>query len=510
MNADEAMDALKFYSKTPPSQALDWIRANRSEVEGILLKELDERLSSPFEKDRDARFVYALYFCAEMKIGAAFPRYLALCRLPNIVSDNVLGDMLTESMPDMLARTCAGRIAELQSLIEDDTVYEYARATGLQALGNLFLDGEITREWISDYLLSLLREKLDRRPSFVWCAVSDLAAFLHVVEARPLIEEAFKRGLVNEMRQDLDGIMEHYEKSLEASLGELRRDRRPVERVEESIRFFQCHWEEGEEDDESLLKILEARPPVKVDISAGRNDPCPCGSGRKFKKCCMNKEGVQPGYSIDLRGERIPEKFKTASDWMEAGYQHNGRGHFRKAYACWKACWLEMGFLLPPTLLDPDEAEETGAFHGYEWLNNWLQDFENLLSHQSKFDYGIARFGEMYFRGLLARFPSMNPVMKDNMQVDLASILALLGRHDEATNLLEQMMAEAPDKAQAYVALAGMYGDEALDYNRTVDMPKAIGYLRRALAVATDCDEYEVEFLLEEMEAFQKRLETPL
>ncbi len=24
----------------------------------------------------------------------------------------------------------------------------------------------------------------------------------------------------------------------------------------------------------------------------GRNDPCPCGSGKKFKKCCMNKESV--------------------------------------------------------------------------------------------------------------------------------------------------------------------------------------------------------------------------
>jgi uncharacterized protein YecA (UPF0149 family) len=22
----------------------------------------------------------------------------------------------------------------------------------------------------------------------------------------------------------------------------------------------------------------------------GRNDPCPCGSGKKFKKCCMEKE----------------------------------------------------------------------------------------------------------------------------------------------------------------------------------------------------------------------------
>ena len=23
--------------------------------------------------------------------------------------------------------------------------------------------------------------------------------------------------------------------------------------------------------------------------SVGRNDPCPCGSGKKFKKCCMGK-----------------------------------------------------------------------------------------------------------------------------------------------------------------------------------------------------------------------------
>ena len=23
----------------------------------------------------------------------------------------------------------------------------------------------------------------------------------------------------------------------------------------------------------------------------GRNDPCPCGSGKKFKQCCLRKEG---------------------------------------------------------------------------------------------------------------------------------------------------------------------------------------------------------------------------
>src|SRR5262245_56621688 len=24
-------------------------------------------------------------------------------------------------------------------------------------------------------------------------------------------------------------------------------------------------------------------------MTTGRNDPCPCGSGKKYKKCCMNK-----------------------------------------------------------------------------------------------------------------------------------------------------------------------------------------------------------------------------
>jgi len=29
-----------------------------------------------------------------------------------------------------------------------------------------------------------------------------------------------------------------------------------------------------------------ARKPPKV----GRNEPCPCGSGKKFKKCCLERE----------------------------------------------------------------------------------------------------------------------------------------------------------------------------------------------------------------------------
>src|SRR5262249_26240749 len=30
----------------------------------------------------------------------------------------------------------------------------------------------------------------------------------------------------------------------------------------------------------------EAPKPVRTAAKVGRNDPCPCGSGKKYKKCC--------------------------------------------------------------------------------------------------------------------------------------------------------------------------------------------------------------------------------
>lgn len=36
-----------------------------------------------------------------------------------------------------------------------------------------------------------------------------------------------------------------------------------------------------------FVKAAKARNPTKRSTAkVGRNDPCPCGSGKKFKKCC--------------------------------------------------------------------------------------------------------------------------------------------------------------------------------------------------------------------------------
>src|SRR5450631_579085 len=37
---------------------------------------------------------------------------------------------------------------------------------------------------------------------------------------------------------------------------------------------------------------VSARPYVRPELKVGRNDPCPCGSGKKFKKCCGETHDV--------------------------------------------------------------------------------------------------------------------------------------------------------------------------------------------------------------------------
>ncbi len=45
--------------------------------------------------------------------------------------------------------------------------------------------------------------------------------------------------------------------------------------------------EPGEpEDITDVERLLNPPQPYLAEETVGRNDPCPCGSGKKFKKCC--------------------------------------------------------------------------------------------------------------------------------------------------------------------------------------------------------------------------------
>ena len=44
--------------------------------------------------------------------------------------------------------------------------------------------------------------------------------------------------------------------------------------------------EEGEENIAELTVLLNRPETIVIEKTPGRNDPCSCGSGKKFKKCC--------------------------------------------------------------------------------------------------------------------------------------------------------------------------------------------------------------------------------
>jgi len=46
------------------------------------------------------------------------------------------------------------------------------------------------------------------------------------------------------------------------------------------------HSEDASESIAELTALLNKSPTVKVESTPARNEPCSCGSGKKYKKCC--------------------------------------------------------------------------------------------------------------------------------------------------------------------------------------------------------------------------------
>lgn len=54
---------------------------------------------------------------------------------------------------------------------------------------------------------------------------------------------------------------------------------------------------------------------------AGRNDPCPCGSGKKFKKCCENKDSHKKIQAQVLSSGNAPSITQETSKVSRSFFQ---------------------------------------------------------------------------------------------------------------------------------------------------------------------------------------------
>ncbi len=502
MTIEQALDALKPHRSQVPMQALNYIRSNWDKAEPALLAELDLCLADPLLEERSALFIYAVYLCAEMRCYAAFKRYMAICRLPDLLRESLIGDVLTEHLPEMLARTCAGQSEVLKGLVEDESVYEFARSAGLDALHNLFIIDALPQDELNRYCIDLLTQRLAKRPSYLWDAAITLAEKLRLLDALPLIETAYKCGWANPGMQSLKSVEDAIVQPLTAV--ELNGWREKVEnfKTEREMDFFVRNWSEEDSDsrefsDRLLQEAKAARHKKSRPAAAkiGRNAPCPCGSGKKYKKCCIFKKHTRTEEPETLSVGPV----NKADEWIAAGYYYRNQSAGYKALCCWFHGWQAVENILPATVRDPGSSECDRLCPSSDFFSNWLQDYLSLLEDNLQRDLLTVKNGLIFCQRVIARFSDMRCLLMNNFTETTAYLLVALGKSKQAFSLLEKMITEQPGSAQGYVVLAALLSVDAQRFQLPPDHVRARQLLRQAQEHADDCDAWDVALRLQDL-----------
>ena len=296
MDAAQVIAQLAF--RTPlPVEAIRSVETDRAAAVPIFLRAIESYLS-----DRDPAAQEALFFIFHLLGGwrekSAYRPLARLLRCPTDDLDKVLGDFLLETSPRVMAAVFDGDPMPLYDIIYDQSVDPFIRGAMCQTIAIVTLQGELPHEETARFLRACYSELTPQEECWVWHGWQAAIAVLGLSELKPLVEEAFARGSISstwlgpdDFEEDLQRAL-HHQPTLQASgnftvFGDA---------IEELSRWslFQPEAPESPGYDEKLRRYFSAQreptPAINPFKGVGRNDPCPCGSGKKFKKCCLRPQ----------------------------------------------------------------------------------------------------------------------------------------------------------------------------------------------------------------------------
>ncbi len=297
MTIDDVIRDFADADGTLPRAAMQWALDNW-EVAGPRFIELVDRY--PREIDRSTAMEDALFFAihllGEKRETRAFG---ALCRLlhEGEASEVILGDAITESLRDILISTYDGNAEPLKQVIESTTAEEFARASALEAMGYITRIGLIADDEMRAYLMHLRSDMRPRGESFIWTAWALTAANLGYGDYAGEVETLLGRGFISSMDIGIDDFHAQLRRATEDPKGLAGFEHDHVRPFTDTIGTLSSWYgfsEQRKRDEvrRALREEMEAWPPtggphLNPLRRVGRNDPCPCGSGRKYKKCCL-------------------------------------------------------------------------------------------------------------------------------------------------------------------------------------------------------------------------------
>lgn len=185
-------------------------------------------------------------------------------------------------------------------------------------------------------------------------------AELHYREAFRLepkaVEALTQLGEIEEKRGNIHSARDFYAKALQG-MSDVRYFKIPdVEQFKDIV--VEKHYDlekraRGEAGTNLIEDVIRVEPQRK---KAGRNDPCPCGSGKKYKKCCLAKdEAAGRKTAVTPVESSLTERLLSFSKQQRFGKE------FEDAYSLFfKKPFTE------PIVIDDAQEMEFGAF--LEWF----------------------------------------------------------------------------------------------------------------------------------------------
>ena len=297
MDVESAIRAFASAGHDLPRDVMRWALDHWDEAAPGLLGVL-ERFADGTDRSQEAAdaLFFILHLAGERRETRAFA---PLCRLAKEgdVLDAVMGDGVTTTLKRILIGTYDGDLDTLKGMIEAAAADEYVRSGALQVLAYLTATGRVAREETEAYLLRLYDSMEPQHEDFVWSGWVLAIALLGLETLSGIVRQAFARGLIDPMVMRYDDFRRDLARTLAdpERMAGLRYDRlAPLEDAIGELSGWYAFSDAFKRDQErragglGLAPSAAPQPLINPFKNVGRNDPCPCGSGKKFKKCCLH------------------------------------------------------------------------------------------------------------------------------------------------------------------------------------------------------------------------------
>lgn len=230
------------------------------------------------EQTEQALF-FVVHLLGEKSETAAFP---LLCALAGDMerADLVLGDAITATLPGILINTFDGDAVPLRALAGQPDGDVGVRDTALLTLAYLTRAGRLPAAEMHEFCTTLFATMPPQPRDPIWASLVTAVALLGFADLTPQAEAAFAGRCIDPQYMTFRDFRVDLQRAIQSpgSLRELESHGiKPLGRATEAL----AAWDFSGEDEEPQ------EPYVNPLRDIGRNDPCPCGSGKKYKKCCL-------------------------------------------------------------------------------------------------------------------------------------------------------------------------------------------------------------------------------